>query len=250
MDRLVDDNHASLPDLPDGNYAIQVHGVDESRLEGADAGCTIELAGHPQPPLIREPQADGKVRNTRPRFRWTSSEEAASYAWQLAGDEQFTQLLGNQPSVTGDNVHAPHALTLGRYYWRVASRDKDGKQGPYTDVMAFDLVAEPPAPEVGKPAHTRNKLSLGWAAGAPGQRYHVQMSRDPAFARPLVDQVVDQPTLEIDKPRSGQWYVRVQVIESDGYAGAWGPVQKLKLPCMVCRITAAGGGAALLWLLL
>ncbi len=250
MDRLVDSNHASLPDLPDGGYAIQVHGVDENQLEGTDAGCVIQVASHPQPPLVIEPQVDSKVRNTRPRFRWTRSEDAVSYAWQLAGDEQFTQLLGNQPSIDGDNARAPKALPLGRYYWRVASRDHAGKQGPYTDAMAFDLVAEPPAPEVGKPTHTRNKLRLGWAAGVPGQRYHVQMDRDPAFAQPSVDQVVDQPTLEIDKPRSGRWYVRVQVIESDGYAGPWGPVQKLKLPCIACRITAAGGGAALLWLLL
>jgi hypothetical protein len=44
--------------------------------------------------------------------------------------------------------------------------------------------------------------------------------------------------------------MRVQTIDTDGYAGAWGPTQKIKLPCIPCRIAAAGGGAALLWLLL
>jgi len=250
LDRLVDDNHITLPDLPDGDYGIRVRGVDENLLEGTDAICVILIDGHPQPPLIREPQAGNKVRDTRPRFRWTSSSEAVSYTWQLASDEQFTQLLGNQSAIRGDNARAPQTLPYGRYYWRVASHDRDGKQGPFTRAIPFDLVAEPPAPELGAPTRTSDKLKLGWEAGTPGQRYHVQMSRDPDFAQTLIDEVVDQPTLEIDKPKSGKWYVRVQVIESDGYEGAWGPVQKLKLPCIACRITAAGGGAALLWLLL
>jgi len=250
MDRLVDGNHASLPDLPDGDYALQVHGVDAGGLEGSDAACSIRIDGHPLPPLILEPQADGKVRDPRPRFRWTSTDDAASYAWQLASDEQFTQPLGEQNAIKGDSVRAPRTLPPGHYYWRVASRDHHGKLGPYTSPMTFDLVPEPPTPAVGDPVQTRDKLSLGWSAGAPGQRYHVQMDRDPAFPHPLVDEVVEQARLEIDKPASGRWYVRVQVIESDGYTGNWGPVQKLKLPCKACRVVAAGGGAALLWLLL
>jgi hypothetical protein len=44
--------------------------------------------------------------------------------------------------------------------------------------------------------------------------------------------------------------VRVQTIDTDGYVGDWGPAQKIRLPCMPCRIAAGVGGGALLWLLL
>lgn len=243
--------HASLPGLPNGDYALRVRGVDGDGLEGLDATCTLHATMHPQPPLVQEPQAGGKARDERPRFRWSESSEAASYAWQLATDAQFTHLVAERPRLTGDHVRAPQALPLGRYYWRIASRDRDGLLGPYTDALPFDRVAPPPTPSVGEPKRSGHELTLGWPAGTPGQHYRIQMAHDAGFAHPAVDQTVDQPSLQIHKPGSGTWYVRVRTIDTDGYVGDWGPVQKIKLPCIPCRIAAGvGGGAALLWLLL
>ncbi|MFS6766085.1 hypothetical protein WHL33_14410, partial [Staphylococcus aureus] len=87
-------------------------------------------------------------------------------------------------------------------------------------------------------------------AGLPGQRYQVQMARDPGLAHPTLDKTLAEPSLEIPKPAHGTWYLRVRTLDTDGYAGPWSPVQKIKLPCIACRIAAAGGGAAVLWLLL
>ena len=242
--------HASLPDLPNGDYALRIRGIDADGLEGLDATCTLHAAMHPQPPLVQEPQAGGKARDKRPHFRWTESSEATSYAWQLASDAQFKHLLAERPQLTGDHVRAPQALPLGRYYWRIASRDRNGTQGPYTDALPFDRVAPPPAPSVGAPKRSGNELTLGWSAGTPGQRFRIQLARHADFAHPQVDQTLDQPALHIRKPGSGTWYVRVRTIDTDGYVGAWGPVQKIKLPCIPCRIAAGVGGGALLWLLL
>lgn len=242
--------HASLPDLPNGHYALRVRGIDADGLEGLDATCPVHAAMHPQPPLVQAPQANGKARHPRPDFRWSESSEAASYSWQLASDAQFTHLLAERPQLTGDHLRAPQALPLGRYYWRIASRDRHGQLGPYTDALPFDRVAPPPAPSVGAPTRSGNELTLGWPAGSPGQRYHVQMARSSTFAKPKIDQTLDQPRLHIHKPASGTWYVRVQTIDTDGYVGDWGPAQKIRLPCMPCRIAAGVGGGALLWLLL
>ncbi len=250
MNRVVDAQGATLPDLPDGSYALRVHGIDAQQLEGQDAACAITVAAHPQPPLVMEPQPGSKVRDTRPRFRWTESTEAASYAWQLAGDADFREVLGDEPTLTGDSVRAPKTLPYGHYWWRIATRDRNGKLGPYSDPMPFELVAEPPPPTMNAPQHAGRNMDFGWQAGLPGQRYQVQMSRDADFAHPVLDETVAQPSLQIPKPAHGTWFLRVRAIESDGYANAWSPVQKLKLPCIACRIAIGGGGAALLWLLL
>lgn len=242
--------HAGLPDLPNGDYALRVRGIDADGLEGLDANCTLHTAMHPQPPLVQEPQAGSKVRDERPRFRWTESSEATSYAWQLATDAQFGHLLAERLHIASNHVRSAQALPLGRYYWRIASRDSHGLLGPYSDALPFDRVAPPPAPSVGAPIRSGNGLTLGWHAGTPGQRYRIQMARDSGFAKPRVDQTLDKPELHIRKPASGTWYVRVKTIDTDGYVGAWGPVQKIKLPCIPCRIAAGVGGGALLWLLL
>ncbi|MBE1162402.1 FecR domain-containing protein [Dyella acidiphila] len=251
LDHVTSSPQLNLPDVPDGDYAVRVHGIDGNRLEGEDSVCTLHISGHPQPPLVMEPLPGSKVRDTRPHFRWTESLQAASYVWQLAGDAQFAQPLAGNDRLTGDSVRAPNALPYGHYYWRIASRDRSGKLGPFSDAMPFELVPQLPAPEVGKPTSAHHDVSFGWPAGSSGQHYHIQLDRTPDFSHPAIDQTLDQPLLQIKKPGSGTWYVRVQTIDTDGYAGPWGATQKIRLGCMLCRVAAvAGGGGLVLWLLL
>lgn len=251
LDHVTSSSQLTLPDVPDGDYAVRVRGIDKQNLEGEDSICILHINGHPQPPLVMEPLPGSKVRDTRPRFRWTESLEASSYLWQLSRDAQFTQTLASEPQLKGVSVRAPHVLPYGHYYWRIASRDANGKVGPYTDPMPFDLVPQPPAPQVGKPKASHQQVSFSWPAGGAGQRYHIQMDRKPDFTQPQVDQTIDQPALHIKKPGSGTWYVRVQTIDTDGYAGPWGAVQKIHLGGGLWRIAAiAGGGGLVLWLLL
>ncbi len=250
MDQVVDDPEATLPSLPDGAHAFRVRGINSSRLEGLDAACSFVVAAHPQPPLIIEPQPDTKARGTHPRFRWTENEEAVSYSWQLSGDASFDHILDGHPAIAGDRARTHASLPYGHYYWRVASRDKDGKLGPYTEAMAFELVPEPPAPEPGAPRHRHGDFVLSWPAGTPEQRFRVQLARTPDFADPAVDEALDRPELSLKKLSSGTWYVRVQAIDTDGYAGPWGAVQRMRVPCTACRWVAGGGGVVLLWLVL
>jgi hypothetical protein len=250
LDAVVDGTQATLPSLPDGAHAVRVRGIDGNRLEGLDATCTFTVAAHPQPPLIIEPQPGAKVRATRPEFRWTESIEAENYAWQLASDPTFNQLLASNDKVRGSSVRAPQTLPYGHYVWRIASRDKDGRLGPYTDAMPFELVPEPPAPEPGAPKHEHGDFVLSWPGGAAGQRYHIQLSRQPDFSDVKVDETLDKPELSLRKLPHGKWYARVQTIDTDGYAGPWGAIQRTRVPCTACRWATAGGGVVLLWLLL
>ena len=250
LDQLVDAPQASLPNLPDGTHAFRVRAIGRDQLEGLDATCSFTVAAHPQPPLILEPQPGSKARATRPQFRWTENEEAVSYAWQLSSNADFSQPLASDMALHGNRTRAPQALPYGHYFWRIASRDKDGKLGPYTSAMPFDLVPEPPAPEPGAPKREHGDFVLSWPEGTPGQRYRIQLARKPDFAEAAVDERLDKPELSLRKLASGKWYARVQTIDTDGYTGPWGAVQRTRVPCSACRWATAGGGVVLLWLVL
>jgi len=250
VDNITNENLVILSDLPDGDYAVRVHGIDADQMEGQDSVCAMHLNGHPQPPLVIEPLPDSKVRDTRPRFQWTQSLQAVSYAWQLASDKEFAHTLADVPSVTSDKIRAPQLLPYGRYYWRVASRDEKGKQGPFSGAIPFELIPQPVAAEVGQPKSSKGEVTFAWTAGASGQHYHIQLDRHADFGHPKIDQTLEQPSIQISKPGSGTWYVRMQTIDTDGYAGPWGETQKIRLSCLACRIAAISSGGALLWLLL
>lgn len=250
LDQVIDENRINLPDLGNGGYAIRVRGIGNNQLEGLDATCMLAIAANPQPPLVLEPQPNSKVRDVRPAFRWTESQQAVSYVWQLSSDPAFAQLLADDQTAHGDGTRAPQPLSYGRYFWRVASRDAQGKIGPYTKSIPFELVPNPPAPEPGAPKHERGDLVLSWPEGTPGQHYHIQLSRKNDFSKLLVDDTVSESQLSLKKLPSGKWYVRVQTIDTDGYAGPWGPIQRTRIPCTACRWVEAGGGVVLLWLVL
>lgn len=248
-DRIVDATRIAVDSLSDGEHAVRVRGIDGNKLEGMDGTCMITVAAHPLPPLVLAPQDGSLVHEDRPVFRWTQSEEAVAYVWQLADEPTFAQPLAEKET-RGDHVRSPRQLPLGRHFWRIASRDRQGRLGPYGQPIAFDRVAEPAQPAFGQAQKHGKQLQMSWQAGKPGQHYRVQLARHDDFSHPLLDRTVDAPNLSIAKPGNGTWYVRVRIIDRDGYAGAWGPSQKLKLGCTACRVALGVGGAVVLYLLL
>jgi hypothetical protein len=144
-------------------------------------------------------------------------------------------------------LRAPQALAPGRYYWRIASNAGNGREGPYSDPIAFTLQPLQEAGEIENEPGDSRSMTFRWRAGAPGQRYRFQLSRSPDFSKTRVDQVVDQSQITLPKLRAGTWYLRAQAIGSDGYEAPFPPAQRVKVPCGVCAGVAAGG---MLWVLL
>lgn len=250
MDKVVDGASTDVRGLDDGHNAIRVRSIAPSGLEGEDATCTIEITAKPLPPIIVGPQASVKIREPRPEFRWMRSDIASSYRWQLGTDDTFSGAPSEEMEVKGDHVRPSSPLATGRYYWRVATRDREGRLGPYSQPLPVERVEESAAPAVASRASRQAGLQLSWPRGSSaGQRYHVQLARRPDFTTPAVDTVTNDPILSVTRPRAGTWYARVQVIESDGYVGPWGAVQETRVGCAACTWAAAAGGATLLWLL-
>ncbi|MDL5364497.1 FecR domain-containing protein [Xanthomonas sp. NCPPB 2654] len=239
----------ALDDLPTGRLLLLVRGIAATGVEGEDAERALQVWATPLPPLTLQPLQQQQLRTPHPRFEWTRSADATATVLQLARDAQFGELVFER-TTDATRLRAPLPLPPGDYFWRVASRDAQGRQGPFGQPLQLQISDAPLDPSLQPPEAAKGQLTLRWQAGEPGQRYRVQIARKPDFAAPLLlDRTLDTPQISLPRPRGGTWYVRVQQVDDDGYAAPFSPTQVISLPCRGCYL-GGGAGALLLWLLL
>lgn len=218
----------STGDLPDGVHRLRVRAIGEGGLEGLDAEREIVIDARPEPPFLHEPPSDGWVVDEHPAFRWARSSDAARYHFQLAAERDF-----HAPLVVAQGLESPEwiagqPLAPGVYFWRVAVETDAEGLGPYSDPQRFTLP--PPGPQPQPPEIDGDTMELRWRAGNPGERFQVQISRDPAFAAPEIDRVTDEARLSMPRPEPGLLHLRVRTLAPDTPPGPWGKAQQVEIP--------------------
>ncbi len=113
--------------------------------------------------------------------------------------------------------------------WWVATRDDSGEMGPYGDLRGFILRPAPESPVAEEPEIQENTIVLRWSAGVPGQQYRFQLSRDWRFETLLVNSTLTEPQITLPRLESGFYYLRIKTIDVDGYAGPFGPGQRIQI---------------------
>ncbi|MEZ0472117.1 FecR family protein [Luteimonas salinilitoris] len=249
QDTLVDAPRAEVAVPGDGDFHARVRAVDARGLEGRDAVRGFRIAAQPAPPFAIAPIQDGSTAGPRPRFRWTlSADDGVRYRLQVDRDPAFAAPLVDLDRLRRNEHRAPDALPPGEYYWRVGATDASGKHGPFGDPVRFVLRGAEPGPAIGADDVERGRrdLHVRWPAGGDDQRYHFQLSRDADFARIELERTLDENQIALPELRSGTWYMRTRLIDSDGYAHPFGPTQSVKVGCLPCRIALGAAGLLLL----
>ena len=228
-DQRLSSPRLRLPDLPDGTFWLRLRAIGPDGLEGRDRVIELTMDTHPRPPVPLQP-SDGQVfRGVPGHVRWTASEDAASYLFELSRDPAFADLIERRDGLDSTNHLPSDGLEPGTYYWRVSSRAADGELGPPSDPRHWQLKAIPEAVEPSIEGDER-RLIASWRNAGAEARYQVQVAQNRSFTQLLVDEQLDQPRLELE-PTPGQVrYLRVRVVEDDGYLGPWGAVQRIDPP--------------------
>lgn len=215
-------------DLPDGAYELRVRAVAANGLEGRDARMPFTLKARPEPPLVSAPAVDARVGTDTIDFAWARHPQAARYRLQVADDAGFAAPRVDRSDLAATS--ASLALPVGTHHWRLASIRADGDQGPWGDAQRVTRVEQPPPPAPEPPETTADGLRLRWAAGKPGTRYQLQVSRSADFAQPLHDEQLDTPSWLLPRPEPGVYQVRVRAIDAEGFAGPFGAPQQVEVP--------------------
>jgi hypothetical protein len=226
MESRITGDRFKFDGLPDGSYFIKVTAIDVAGLEGLPNIQNFTLKARPEPPFAIEPKV--KLRAETVNFVWTEASNALSYRLQVANDAQFQNLVIDQADIT-TSQYSSSKLSTGNYFWRLASIVKKTggvDQGPFGDTQTFKLL---PAQTMTPLTDTgSNTLSFNWPA-EPGQKFVLEIARDPAFASIYLTQQLDQAEISIPRPDAGSYFIRVKAIDPDGYAGAFSATQKIEI---------------------
>jgi len=229
---LLADRETTAPsglwhDLPDGDYFLRLRAVDDDKLEGWNGDYAFSVDARPFPPFLVEPKDNITLRDARPTLSWSEPEDARKYRVQLASDPEFATLLHDDIQGTAARFSPGQPLAVGRYYWRIASIDTSGEQGPYSDIHQFEYRAIPPSPDFKAPEVGKDELVIQWQSAGEQVQYQFQMAEDPEFEQITLDKVIGEPRVAMRRPIPETYYFRARTIDSDGYEGEFGPAQKL-----------------------
>jgi hypothetical protein len=215
-----------IADLPDGDYVLRVRGEDGNGLQGLNAEHRFRLKARPEPPLPSAPTPRAIFSGERVEFAWTANPDARSYRLQLAQTEDFATPLRDLRGQTERTLPVA-GLAPGHYFWRLASERSATDQGPFGAVHRFELRPTPPPP--GPPKVGEQSIVLSWE-GLPGQSFEVQFAREPGFAKPLLQRSVAVPSLELELPGAGRFFVRIRARDADGFIGPFTTPQQFDVP--------------------
>ncbi len=214
----------------DGDFFMRLRGVDEVELEGKNATHAFAVNARPTAPLILEPKPEAVLRVPQPTLIWTKSHDVAGYRMQLAAIDNFASTIFDESVTDATEFTPPEELKPGTYYWRVAARDIDGSLGPYGDTREFTYTPPTPVPDLAPPEVSDKGMVVFLPELDQGQEFIVQVAKDTSFERMVADERLAETEFALKPKRGGTHYIRVAVVESDGYVGDFGNTQEVKIP--------------------
>ena len=144
--------------------------------------------------LLNYPAANQENVFLEPEFTWDSTENAETYQFQLAADDDFntiiTEVSGKHTTSFQIDTQLSHFNT---YYWRVRGfndcRSSEWTQNSFTTKAKVPGIAQLYAPEDENQFFSTDSL-LQWKDDSIGHEYYLQVANDTIFENPVIDTFV------------------------------------------------------------
>lgn len=212
--------------LADGNYWVRVRSTDVRGLSGPDAAVPVQRHRPLEAPAPDVSNGTDIQTGSHVRLAWEPVESAVKYKVQWAKEADPASVTDTHESQSRErSLEIP--LDPGRYGWRVAAVDAGGRTGKWSAVHF--VTHKPDTPRIARVLANRSRLQIGWNE-QPGREFRVQVARDAAFERRVVDQVVTGSSVVLPSPGAGNFQVRVQAVDADQYRSDWSDQRSFTIP--------------------
>jgi hypothetical protein len=172
------------------------------------------------------PQLNLRLDERNATFSWPPGLEGQKLHIQFARDRTFEDpLIDAMTQDTSIRVARPVGPN---FFARVARVDADGYAAPFS--APWPVAIETLYPSLSEPIIERGKLNLAWTALQPGQRLHLQIARDAGFSDLSHDALHDDTQLSMGNPDAGEYFLRVAVVDSDGFQSPFDQARRFEIP--------------------
>lgn len=228
--------------IPDGDYFVQLRGIDAQGIVGLPTTAPLRVKAHPVPPLVQSPAPGGILPQGAAQLHCTPVEGAVSYQHELIAirdTEQpisataFAQPLWQARSTTSCEADLA-ALPPGTYAWRAASVrivEMQEDQGPFSAPHLLRILPQPQVPLL-ESATQAGITTLHWSA-EPEQRFRLQAFATPDGTNPVLDTVLQAPHWTASDLPAGTWYIRLQAQDPSGLNSAFSPARSIQVLALV-----------------
>jgi hypothetical protein len=263
VSRVISRTSIGLDTLGKGDYSWSVSaicGSDNKEFTGAKAFFSIASRAVP-PPSLRSSnmivaQTEGPSVSIEALHRgailasWDDVAGADYYEARIAKDSKGTAPLC-QTKTTGNALSSPIALAPGDYYVQVRSISGD-VASDFSEAAAFTVTdpqtivtLSPPEGFVADPIQRR--LRFSWKDPNDSGQVKLQLSTEPSFAHPLLDQpsAASDADIKIPEGASGKIYWRVAATSAE--LGLSSAARSFRMPDLLAapRITSPAEGLVL-----
>lgn len=225
LESVFTEPQANWPGLADGNYVLSVRSIDAQGLEGASTSADFAVQARPQAPAPVSPKNTAKIYGPSVQLVWGQQTGGERVRVQIARDSEFKQIQVDFGEARGTEFQS--GLPAGTYFWRTASIERSGKQGPFSDVAQFVQRPTAISPLIQAPVVAGGQVTYQWVPGEAGQTFRYQLSDGSQFQKPLLDQSTRDTSASFAIPAVGTYYFRIQATDVDGYVGQFGSAQVL-----------------------
>ena len=209
-------------------------GADVARAFGA------RLDAEAKPPavvaLLAAPNLGGVAsRFERPLIRFAFEPADGAVRVQVAADASFDAVVSDQRVAAGAEVRLA-GLPDGDWQLRARRIDGLGIEG-FDAVRGFVLKARPEPPPSRAPRANAKQpvgaVEFAWAENLEAKSYRLQVSRDAAFKRLIVDQGdITTSTLKTELPAVGAYFWRLASVRANADSGPFGDALGFELKAL------------------
>ncbi|MFA6120134.1 MAG: FecR domain-containing protein [Sideroxydans sp.] len=192
---------------------LALAGGQGSVADGEHAAEVVDLLPPPSFPLL-------PTEFDTPYIQWMMPEleGATGFLGELARDEEFSNHLVSVRAKKRKIILTD--LPNGRYWLRLRAVDRHGLQGREAKV-SFAVNVPPRKFAMTKVYVTGNGVQLRWVGRKEGGGYQVQIADNLQFNKPMLDVKTSDNSVEIARPKPGQYFMRVRQIFNGGVTDSW-----------------------------